>query len=49
MSNFQVKKIALKVRIWPSSFDQVRATVARTAPGAEYAKQQVEICTASFV
>ena len=36
-------------RILSSRFDQVRATVARTAPGGEDAKQRMEICTASFV
>ena len=36
-------------RIFGSRFEQGRTSMTRTAPGAEDAKQRMEICTASFV
>jgi hypothetical protein len=36
-------------RIFGSRFEQGETSVARTAPGAEDAKERLENCTASFV
>jgi hypothetical protein len=36
-------------RILPSKLEQARTSVARTAPGAEDAKERMEIWSASFV
>src|SRR5260370_3942451 len=35
-------------RIFGSMFDQARTSVARTAPGAEHVREQMEIRTAPF-
>ena len=40
--------ISLNHRILGSRFDQAKNSVIRTAPGAEDAKQQAEICSVSL-